>query len=157
MKSNKILSAIAASALMACSFSAISANAAANYKMYMKGDLNGDKIIDSADLKLMKSLYSNSHVANLKLYHSADVDWDGKITFTDVNLLSRYVNGDKGTIHTGDVNGDKVVDSLDVTYVNTAVSFSVNPKNKFAGDINGNGKLDTSDLNRLKYYVNIIK
>ena len=155
MKLRKIVTGIIASALMACSLSAVSANAVIIKSMPMKGDLNGDKVINEADLKIMTNNLANGfHIANLVIYHAADVNWDGKVNISDLQVLNKYVKGEKKAIHTGDVTGDKRVDEADVKVVLAAVN-SPTPKYLYQADVNGNGKLDILDVFSLRNYITL--
>lgn len=151
MKFRKILTGIMASALMACSgISAVSANAAAAVNadvtksiqivdnldrmislrrtMPMKGDINGDKKITSEDTTVLE-VYLNGYIKidpNSLAYRVLDVNWDGKLSLADFTLMPNSLKTKSANqnivlplqkhnyLHTGDFNGDGVVNSKDL-------------------------------------------
>lgn len=143
MNFKKTLSAIAASALMACSVSAATANAATTTtvnaasiiasvdtkisllgSMPMKGDINGDKKITSEDIAVLEA-YINKLVTITpysRAYKILDVNWDGALDSKDLSCMNSYVNDNRrysvnlmyAAFNTGDFNYDNIVNSSDL-------------------------------------------
>jgi len=142
MKFRKIVTGIMASALMACSLSAVTANAAAAVNaevaksaqlvndldrmiklrgtMPMKGDINGDKKVTSEDSAVL-DVYLKGLIninKNSTAFRVLDVNWDGKLDVKDQLLMPKKYNKavlDFSYLHTGDFNSDGVVNSKDLT------------------------------------------
>ena len=154
MKFRKILTGIMASALMACSLSTVSANAAAAVNadvtksiqivdnldrmislrrtMPMKGDINGDKKITSEDTTVLE-VYLNGYIKidpNSLAYRVLDVNWDGKLSLADFTLMPN-------SLKTKSANQNIVLPVQKYNYLHT-------------GDFNGDGVVNSKDLNILK-------
>lgn len=142
MKFRKIVTGIMASALMACSLSAVTANAAAAVNaevaksaqlvndldrmiklrgtMPMKGDINGDKKVTTEDTAVL-DVYLKGLIninKNSTAFRVLDVNWDGKLDVKDQLLMPKKSNNvvlNFSYLHTGDFNGDGVVNSKDLT------------------------------------------
>ena len=151
MKIKKMFTAIAASVLMACSLSAVSANAAAATtastaasivasvdtriqilgSMPMKGDINGDKKITTEDTAVLEA-YINKLVSITpysRAYKILDVNWDGKLDSKDLSCMRSYTSSNNtygiGLIypafHTGNVNYDNIVNSSDLSTLSSFI------------------------------------
>ena len=143
MKFRKIVTGIMASALMACSLSAVTANAAEvavnadvakstqivnnldrmiklRGTMPMKGDINGDKKVTTEDTAVL-DVYLKGLIninKNSTAFRVLDVNWDGKLDVKDQLLMPKKYNKavlDFSYLHTGDFNSDGVVNSKDLT------------------------------------------
>ena len=143
MKFRKIVTGIMASALMACSLSAVTANAAEvavnadvakstqivnnldrmiklRGTMPMKGDINGDKKVTFEDTTVLQ-VYLKGLIninKNSTAFRVLDVNWDGKLDTKDLLLMPKKYNKavlDFSYLHTGDFNNDGVVNSKDLT------------------------------------------
>ena len=144
-----------ASALMACSLSAVSANAAIIKSMPMKGDLNGDKVINETDLKIMTNNLANGfHIANLVIYHAADVNWDGRVDRKDYLAILDDINGNEA-IKSGNVEGNNYVTSDDVQAILDHINgkYALDKYEKVRADINSDGKINITDVSMLQNYL----
>ena len=165
MNMKKIITGIFATALMACSLSAFTATAANNNLAvrYMKGDLNGDGLINEAD----KVLLSNYVVGSITLndenaVKAADVNWDNTIDIVDVICINKYVAGDEYAIKTGDFDHDNVVSSDDADILarfllgvgNLPGASTPTERNRIA-DFEGDGDVDSNDLLILNRYIHL--
>jgi len=157
MKFRKIVTGIMASALMACSLSAVTANAAAAVNaevakstqlvndldrmiklrgtMPMKGDINGDKKVTVEDTTVL-DVYLKGLIninKNSTAYRVLDVNWDGKLDNKDLILMPKKNGANKALanisyLHTGDFNSDGVVNSKDLTILRkNANGIIINP------------------------------
>ena len=157
MNMKKIITGIFATALMACSLSAFTATAANNNLAvrYMKGDLNGDGLINEAD----KVLLSNYVVGSITLndenaVKAADVNWDGEVDIMDVIRMNKHI-ADISYIHTGNLNNDIRVTSVDNDILSHFLlgTGNIHPKYKYDADVNGDDKIDSNDLLLLTKYL----
>ena len=156
MKFKKIITGIMASALMACSASAVSANAATTAAtatlnaqvassvklvnnidslikirgtMPMKGDINGDKKVNEEDAAVL-DVYLKGLInitKNSTAYRVLDVSWDGKLDSTDLDImLKKYLKS------------------------STAFLALSRPVTLHTGDLTGDGVVNSQDLAFLK-------
>jgi hypothetical protein len=103
------------------------------------GDLNGDGVVDGADLAIQLSGGADSPWGGM-----ADLNGDGVIDGADMSIqLSGGADSPWGGMP--DLNGDGVVDGSDL-----AISLSGAPESPWSGagweDLNGDGVVDGSDL-----------
>lgn len=158
MKLKKTLSALAASVLMACSFSAATANAAttaatnaANIiasvdtrisllgSMPMKGDINGDKKITTEDTAVLEA-YINKLVTITpysRAYKILDVNWDGKLDKSDLRLMPTK-------------------NSSTYPYIGTGL-IGLSAFTLHSGDFNYDGVVNSTDLTRLSSMIKSIE
>lgn len=153
MNIKKMITAISASALMACSLSAFTATAADSFSIkFMKGDLNGDEIINVTDLAMM-----NSHFKLIKPLSdpsAADLNWDGKLNVTDRVLMTQHIKGQKA-IHTGDADGDKAVTTDDITAISNHIKGrkALSKSGQYAADVNGDNRVNVTDIAIISSYL----
>lgn len=161
MKFRKILTGIMASALMACSLSTVSANAAATVNadvtksiqivdnldrmislrktMPMKGDINGDKKITSEDTTVLE-VYLNGYIKidpNSLAYRVLDVNWDGKLDKSDLRLMPTK-------------------NSSTYPYIGTGL-IGLSAFTLHSGDFNYDGVVNSTDLTRLSSMIKSIE
>lgn len=70
--------------------------------VYMKGDVNGDDIVDNRDIPALKTAISNRITASSspRQFFAADFDSNGVINATDTSMLKEYVNKTVYTLKT---------------------------------------------------------
>lgn len=153
MNIKKIITGIFASSLMAFSFSALSATAADSFSIkFMKGDLNGDEIINVTDMAMM-----NSHFKLIKPLNdpsAADLNWDGKLNVTDRVIMAQHIKAQKA-IHTGDADGDKAVTTDDITAISRHIKGikALSKSGQYAADVNGDNKINVTDIAKIAAYL----
>lgn len=151
MKFRKIVTGIMASALMACSLSAVTANAAEvavnadvakstqivnnldrmiklRGTMPMKGDINGDKKVNEEDAAVL-DVYLKGLInitKNSTAYRVLDVNWDGKLDSTDLDIML------------------KKYPTTSITLITTLRAYTLR-----TGDFNYDGVVDSKDLSNL--------
>lgn len=154
--------------------------------MPMKGDINGDKKITTEDTAVLEA-YINGLVKIApasRAYKILDVNWDDKLDNSDLRLMptknsstNPYI-GSIGlglsafTLHTGDFNYDCVVNSTDLSRLDSMIkSIESASKYKLAlydphgyadiitmsrqYDLNGDGAVNSKDYNLLKSYITL--
>ncbi len=152
MKITKMVAGLFASAVMACSFTAFTASADSFSIKFMKGDLNGDEVINVTDMNIM-----NAHFKLIKPLEDptvADLNWDGKVNVTDRLLMSQHIKCQKA-IHTGDADGDNAVTSDDITAISKHIQGkkALSKSGKYAADVNGDGKINVTDIAKIAAYL----
>lgn len=152
--------------------------------MPMKGDINGDKKITTEDTAVLEA-YINKLVTITpysRAYKILDVNWDGKLDKSDLRLMptknsSTYPYIGTGliglsalTLHTGDFNSDGVVNSNDLSKLDSMIkSIESASKYKLAlydphgytdlffisreYDLNGDNVVNSKDYDALKSYI----
>ena len=153
MNIKKIMTGIFASALMACSLSAFSATAADSLSIkFMKGDVNGDEVINVTDMAMMLSHFKLIKPLSDPL--TADLNWDGKLNVTDRVILSQHIKGQKA-IHTGDADGDKAVTMDDVNAISKHIKGirALSKSGQYAADVNGDGVINVTDIAKIINYL----
>ena len=58
----------------------------------MRGDINGDQIIDVSDLTYLSLYLVGDYNFSAKEYESADIDSDSDIRLTDLAMLRQYIS-----------------------------------------------------------------
>lgn len=135
----------------------------------LKGDVNGDNLVNSDDVDLMskyyekvradKRSYGNSAQKfadeNKMILQNADMDDDGNVDISDLAEL-RQISTSNRRANTlkGDVNGDGVIDKEDKNLMNKYVAGKLIGKELIkkedmdfnAGDFDDNGDITVSDL-----------
>ena len=143
-------------------------------------DVNGDGKVNITDLGLLQMYianpdnYKNSQNISLpyipidKSYYTiqyGDVDLDEEITNSDILDIMNYVNRNivitKQSLLNADVNGDGIINSIDVALVYNLsmglIDSSINkPITEYTlyGDLNNDGILDSNDVDKLSRYLN---
>ncbi|MCR5601980.1 MAG: dockerin type I repeat-containing protein [Ruminococcus sp.] len=153
MKITKMVAGLFASAVMACSLTAFTASADSYSIKFMKGDLNGDEVINVTDMTIM-----NAHFKLIKPIDDltvADLNWDGKVNVTDRVLMSQHIKCQKA-IHTGDADGDKAVTTDDVRAISNHIMGrkALSKSGQYAADVNGDGKINVTDIAKISNYLN---
>ena len=143
MKFNKITAFIMASVMTAGAASSMAASAKEYYVKVMKGDIDGNGSITSADADLvLKHINGEKPLGNR--FKTADVNWDGIVDIEDVVEINNK-------IHSGDVNDNGILDKED----SKKVLDHINGKKALKGDalkradINGDTKVDIEDVNEI--------
>lgn len=130
-----------------------------NYSVANVGDTNGDGTVDELDYQaLVNEILSDSNeqieTANYDDIVRYDLDGDGYLDVIDAALMNNLINGfitiDVYTVGDYDCNG-KAFEEADITAIKLAIE---NPEvlstsEKYASDINGDGKLSEEDLTEL--------
>lgn len=62
-------------------------------KSHIKGDVNGDGVLDSKDVQAIKDYIMGNIAFTTRQFESADMNNDGKITSSDYSLLQSQING----------------------------------------------------------------
>lgn len=159
--------------------------------MPMKGDINGDKKITSEDTAVLEA-YINKLVTITpysRAFNILDINWDGKLDkndlsrmpkgntqYTQYSSFSSYVFAGATTLyplltfHTGDFNSDGVVNSKDLSMLNSMIkNIESASKYKLAiydphgytdlffisrqYDVNGDNAVNSKDYDALKKYI----
>lgn len=137
---------------------------------FLKGDLNGDRIIDDDDRSKLNSILNNDINPNTNEKFAADLNnngevdsddlniltkrlqgptdadfnYDGILNGADINILQDYLNGNmlftKAELKNADINNDGSVRNTDIT------AFLSRFGNRMFGDLNGDGKINNNDL-----------
>lgn len=152
--------------------------------MPMKGDINGDKKVTTEDTAVLEA-YINKLVTitpSSRAYNILDVNWDGKLDSNDLRLMPTknssvlpYI-GSLGlgvsalTLHTGDFNGDGVVNSKDLSKLDSMIK-NIESASKYnlalydphgytdlffisrQYDLNGDNVVNSKDYDALKKYI----
>ena len=140
MKFNKITAFIMASVMTAGAASAIAASAKEYYVKVMKGDIDGNGRITSADADLvLKHINGQKPLGNR--FKTADVNWDGIVDIEDVVEINNK-------IHSGDVNDNGILDNDDAKKVLDHINGNKALKGDALkrADINGDKKVDIEDV-----------
>ena len=98
------------------------------------GDVLGDRRVYSGDI------YAVYHAIGSSLTQF-DCDLDGSVTLDDYNVVVENWLNIAANVLPGDVNGDWVVDSMDVDLVNATIG-----TDWMQADLNGDGKVGSADL-----------
>lgn len=110
----------------------------------MRGDVNGDGLIDGRDITSITGLLTGTG------FGRGDLNCDGRIDNADAAiLLQGLVNGFPyvESAPTGDLNGDGARNGRDVTvFVNVFSGADTDPAHIAASDLNQNGDVDAADL-----------
>lgn len=130
-----------------------------NYSVSNVGDTNGDGVVDELDYQALVNEFlsgSNEQVetADYDDIVRYDLNGDGYLDAIDAALMHNFINGfitiDVYTVGDYDCNG-KAFEEADITAIKHAIE---NPEvlstsEKYASDINGDGKVSEEDLKEL--------
>lgn len=155
------------------------------------GDPNGDCVIDSADIDYLSSyifgggplpvectcvepVKGECYADTCEGQVPGDVNSDGEINFGDPAYLLQYLCGDyppPDPLANGDPNGDCIIDTNDINYLNAFITYSGPPPvectcvepskgdcpdtcyNQKPGDFNGDNNIDMNDVTGLMSYL----
>ncbi|MBE6795688.1 MAG: hypothetical protein E7533_03790 [Ruminococcaceae bacterium] len=135
-----------------------------NYSVANVGDTNGDGTVDVNDYQVLVNAILNEDPEQeaVKQIETAsyddivkyDLDGDGYLDVVDVSLLERMINGDKAVdvYAVGDFNRNgKAFEEADIFAMAEAMKApeDLETHEKYACDINGDGKVSYDDLNTL--------
>lgn len=113
-------------------------------------DYNGDGVIDNSDKDLLNVMILGISKKD-DATHIYDINDDKQIDDLDLTLYQAYVAGDKNLFEkieiTNDVNGDGLVDHIDLDLVKDAVAAGTYNK---TFDTNNDGELDNYDIISVK-------
>ena len=93
---------------------------------YRLGDVNGDGLIDAADLQCIYNIVNGYYFYSQTQKLAADVDGDGKVTENDKNLLTRYV----ANISSADFPAGAPLEEKTGTIINRWYSYESSGENK---------------------------
>lgn len=119
-------------------------NAAVDFNTY---NINRDNIIDEQDMTLLLQAVGGLAICPSNV--SCDINGDGKLSTTDLIMMRRFI------INRYDYDGDVALTDADVKILLSVVGGAAGsscPADKVC-DINGDGKLSTTDLTRLQKMV----
>ena len=130
-----------------------------NYSVSNIGDTNGDGVVDELDYQaLVNEILSDSNeqieTADYDDIVKYDLNGDGYLNVIDALLMQNFINGfatiDVYAVGDYDCNG-KAYEEADITAIKHAIE---NPEvlstsEKYASDINGDGKVSEEDLKEL--------
>lgn len=116
-----------------------------NVKKYKTGDTNMDGRIEAADVSIIENYVLSKTTLTIDQMTLADYNNDGKIDNTDANSLAKII---ASNFEAGDINMDGKINVLDVRLLNSYLSKTkdLNTVQKLLADINGDGRVNTSDL-----------
>lgn len=121
----------------------------------LKGDVNGDRNVNSYDLKLLEQYLRNNTTAINK--KDADMNNDGVINHVDYNLLVYFLNPPKPILK-GDVNRDGKIDEADYKLLSQYVAgLKVSGFYHYNADMNDDKKFTSTDLSQLRTKLNSMK
>lgn len=100
----------------------------------LPGDVDGDRVVGSSDLDLVRAVWGKS-------FAIADLNGDGTVGARDLNVVLSNFGATSGQRLSGDVNGDCLVDDVDLALVR-ALWGSDQPMT----DVNGDGRTNAPDL-----------
>ncbi|MGP1346835.1 MAG: hypothetical protein ACTS3F_09260 [Phycisphaerales bacterium] len=110
------------------------------------GDLNLDGVANAADLAI-----ATGNLGTGSTYAQGDVDFDGDVDADDLDLINDYIAGFDPCVPaptcSGDVNGDNETNSDDLGILLSSFGSSVTPNTN--GDLDGDGDVDSDDLGLL--------
>ena len=117
----------------------------------INGDINLDGVIDLRDLISIKKI-----IASGSYNRATDFSGNGNNDALDLLMLKKYLLGELTELpcdaHFGDINDDGEVNNDDITDMITAIFSDVY---SFGYDLNGDGKLNYSDLNIIMTIVDL--
>ncbi len=111
----------------------------------LKGDVNCDRVVDGLDIRsfVMVALGQDLIPGH---FEAADLDGNGIVDAGDVLLFTDLLIFGGGPLM-GDVNGDRVIDGLDVRFfIMVALGQDLDPDHVRAADFDGNGIVDEMDV-----------
>ena len=150
----KIAACAAAAMTLACSVTAMSASAAQKYA-YRKGDVNGDKKINSVDTTAIYNHISGKKtIKDKRGLGAADVNFDGKIDIVDAVLTVNWANG--YVYADADVDGDLVVTNKDAIAIVDHLNGdkALNKSQLKWADVNNDKVVDIEDSVMIMNYYN---
>ena len=110
----------------------------------LRGDVNGDGVVNISDVTALITLLLNGTAANNPL---CDVNGDGQMTVSDITtLLTMLLNGERKV---GDVNNDGLVNVVDVTVLIEYLLKGQGQINLSNADINDDGQITIVDVTML--------
>ena len=119
-------------------------------KEVLKGDVNGDGIINQKDLDSISSRVININTGDKIDVAAADMNDDGEIDGIDEFKVKQLVKKHESEVQTlqGDSNGDGVVSEADHKNIADYLSGGNSTEDFIAknSDINGDGEIDKTDL-----------
>ena len=110
------------------------------------GDLNGDKKIGAADLRLAMRFSSGLEKPTTKQIKNGDLNQNGKIDSADSRMILRKISG--LTKADADINGDNKVnasDAREILRMTSGKPVKLTRLQAFVADANGDGKITTED------------
>ena len=100
----------------------------------LPGDVDGDWVVDQVDHDLLAAAFGSN-------WAPADIDASGLVNINDFLALSARFGDAAGRKLVGDINGDWIVDDVDIDLVEVTLGTSW-----AAADVDDNGTVDISDF-----------
>ena len=104
------------------------------YSDVLKGDINGDWVVDDRDIDLLEAFWGES-------YAQSDLDGDGIVGSTDSSIVLGNFGETQGQYRTGDVDGDCALTDTDLDLIRAAWGTDFAP-----ADLNDDGIVNALDL-----------
>ena len=132
------------------------ANEYENKFQSIRGDSNGDGIVDERDFTNIKNFINNTNSSDDFVMKNSDINGDGEIDSEDLKRLRDIIDGFKvnysETTNLGDIDGDGFISIGDAVYLRNYINRIKNDNEFFINnaDLNKDGKIDMSDVTAIQ-------
>ena len=130
----------------------------------IRGDSNGDGIVDERDFTNIKNFINNVNSSDDFVMKNSDINGDGEINEEDLNRLRDIVDGFNvnysSTTNLGDIDGDGSISIKDAMFLKNYINRIGNAAKDFFinnADVNKDGKLDISDITAITDLLKNVK